>query len=80
MKIELLFDPDRSTYISEREWHPCHQNEDDSVYLCFTTNLEQDVMSWILSVSSKVELLNPPEFKNKKRNPESCIKTLTSLL
>ena len=71
MKIELLFDADRSTYITEREWHPnqeCHQNEDGSVYLSFTTNQIQTVMSWILSFGSKVKVLNPPELKDKIRD------------
>lgn len=70
MKIELLFDSTRSTYILEREWYPnqeCYQNEDGSVYLSFTTNQEQEIMNWILSFGSKVKVLNPPELKTKIR-------------
>lgn len=71
IKIELLFVADRSTYITEREWYPnqeCYQNKDGTVYLSFTTNQEQEVMSWILSFGSKVKVLNPPELKEKIRN------------
>lgn len=67
-KIELLFDPSTSAYVTEREWHPeqeCIENEDGSVYLTFKTNQEQKVINWILSFGPSVKILNPPELREK---------------
>lgn len=67
-KIELLFDKSINTYILERTWHKnqeCHQNEDGSVYLSFTSNQDQETLFWVLKFGSRVKVLNPPELREK---------------
>lgn len=67
-KIELLFDKSINTYILERTWHKnqeCHQNEDGSVYLSFTSNQDQETLFWVMKFGSKVKVLNPPSLKEK---------------
>ena len=67
-KIELLFDKSVNTYILERTWHKnqeCHQNEDGSVYLSFTSNQDQETLFWVMKFGSKVKVLNPPSLKEK---------------
>lgn len=67
-KIELLFDKSVNTYILERTWHKnqeCHQNEDGSVYLSFTSNQDQETLFWVLKFGSKVKVLNPQSLKEK---------------
>lgn len=67
-KIELLFDKTINTYILERTWHKnqeCHQNEDGSVYLSFTSNQDQETLFWVMKFGSKVKVLNPPTLREK---------------
>ena len=67
-KIELLFDKSVNTYILERTWHKnqkCHQNEDGSVYLSFTSNQDQETLFWVMKFGSKVKVLNPPSLREK---------------
>lgn len=67
-KIELLFDKSINTYILERTWHKnqeCHQNEDGSVYLSFTSNQDQETLYWVMKFGSKVKVLNPPSLRDK---------------
>lgn len=67
-KIELLFSSKINTYILERTWHvnqECHQNEDGSVYLSFESNQLEETFHWVMSFGSEVQVLNPPELKQK---------------
>ena len=67
-KVELLFDKSVNTYILERTWHKnqeCHQNEDGSVYLSFTSNQDQETLFWVMKFGSKVKVLNPPSLRDK---------------
>lgn len=67
-KIELLFDQSINTYILERTWHKnqiCRQNDDGSVYLSFESNQIQETLYWVLHFGSAVQILNPPELKEK---------------
>lgn len=69
-KIELLFDKTINTYILERTWHKnqeCHQNEDGTVYLSFESNQMQETLYWVLHFGAAVQILNPPELKDKYR-------------
>ena len=78
-KIELLFSSEINTYILERTWHvnqECHQNDDGSVYLSFMSNQLEETFHWVMSFGSEVQVLNPPELKNKIK--EEIIK-LTSM-
>lgn len=71
MKIELLFDKSINTYILERNWHKnqkCRQNDDGSVYLSFESNQLQETLYWVLHFGSAVEILNPPELKEKYKD------------
>lgn len=68
IKIELVFDSSINTYILERTWHQTqtiHQNEDGSVHLSFMTNQLHEIFHWVLSFGSNVQVLNPPELKEK---------------
>ncbi len=70
-KIELLFDRSINTYILERTWHKnqeCHQNEDGSVYLSFESNQMQEILHWVLHFGSSVQILNPPELKERYKD------------
>lgn len=67
-KIELLFSSKINTYILERVWHvnqECHQNDDGSVYLSFESNQLEETFHWVMSFGSEVQVLNPPELKQK---------------
>ncbi len=66
-KIELIFDASINTMILERTWHKdqeCHQNEDGSVYLSFSSNQIEETLYWVLHFGSAVEVINPPELKS----------------
>lgn len=68
VKIELLFSSNINTYILERTWHvnqECIQNEDGSVYLSFMSNQLQETLHWVMTFGSQVQVLNPPELKEK---------------
>lgn len=68
IKIELLFSKDINTYILERTWHKdqeCHQKEDGSVYLSFTSNQTQELKYWIMSFGSAVKVLSPESLKEE---------------
>lgn len=78
-KIELLFSSVINTYILERTWHvnqECHQNEDGSVYLSFESNQLEETFHWVMSFGSEVQVINPPELKQKVKDE---IEKLTSL-
>ncbi len=67
-KIELVFDKSINTYILERTWHKnqeCHQDQDGSVYLSFESNQMQQVLYWVLGFGCQVQVLNPPELKER---------------
>lgn len=68
VKIELLFDKSINTYVLERTWHKnqsCTQNPDGTVYLSFESNQMQETLYWILHFGAAVQILNPPELKQK---------------
>ncbi|MCI7565941.1 MAG: WYL domain-containing transcriptional regulator [Treponema sp.] len=78
-KIELLFSKDINTYILERTWHvnqECRQNDDGSVYLSYMTNQMQETFYWILSLGSKVKVLNPPELIERIKKETSLLAEL----
>ena len=62
VKIELLFDKNIATYISERKWHETQklkQNENGSVILSFESNQLKETLHWIMNFASSVKVLNP---------------------
>lgn len=68
IKIKLIFSKNINTYILERNWHvnqECHQNEDGSVYLCFSSNQIEETVYWVLGFGSSVKILNPPILKQR---------------
>ena len=63
---EILFDSKMANYILEREWHKnqvMEQKEDGSVYLKFSSNQKQQILSWILGFGSAVTVLAPESLK-----------------
>ena len=59
---ELLFDSNLANYILEREWHKnqiMEQKEDGSVYLKFSSNQRQQILSWVLGFGPSVTVLAP---------------------
>ena len=63
---ELLFDSNLANYILEREWHKnqiMEQNEDGSVYLKFSSNQRQQILSWVLGFGPSVTVLAPEGLK-----------------
>lgn len=66
VQYELHFGPELNTYIAEREWHKGQemiQNDDGSVNLLFMSNQKQQILSWVLSFGSNVEVIQPEELK-----------------
>lgn len=66
VEYELLFDRMMANYILEREWHKnqkVEQKEDGSVFLKFSSNQKQQVLSWVLSFGSCVEVISPEFLK-----------------
>ncbi|MCR4735773.1 MAG: transcriptional regulator [Treponema sp.] len=76
--FELLFDSKMANYILEREWHSnqvMEQKEDGSVYLKFTSNQRQQVLSWILGFGGAVTVLAPESLKQDvKKSAEEVLK------
>ena len=65
---ELLFDSNLANYILEREWHQnqvMEQREDGSVYLKFSSNQRQQVLSWVLGFGPTVTVLAPESLKKE---------------
>lgn len=63
---ELLFDKGMANYILEREWHKdqvMEQKEDGSVYLKFSSNQKQQILSWVLGFGAAVTVLAPESLK-----------------
>lgn len=63
---ELLFNKGMANYILEREWHKDQkmvQREDGSVYLKFSSNQKQLILSWVLGFGSAVTVLSPESLK-----------------
>ena len=63
---ELLFDSSLANYILEREWHKgqqMEQGEDGSVYLKFSSNQRQQILSWVLGFGAAVRVLAPESLK-----------------
>ncbi len=63
---ELLFDSSLANYILEREWHKnqeMKQREDGSVYLKFSSNQRQQILSWVLGFGPAVKVLAPESLK-----------------
>ena len=71
VKIELLFDKNIGTYISERKWHETQklkQNENGSVILSFESNQLKETLHWIMNFASSVKVLNPPELAEQVKS------------
>ena len=67
-EYELLFDSSLANYILEREWHKgqqMEQREDGSVYLKFSSNQRQQVLSWVLGFGPAVKVLAPEGLKQE---------------
>ncbi len=65
---ELLFDASLANYILERDWHKdqvVEQKEDGSVYLKFSSNQRQQILSWVLGFGQSVTVLAPEGLKNE---------------
>ena len=63
---ELLFDSSLANYILEREWQKgqqMEQGEDGSVYLKFSSNQRQQILSWVLGFGAAVRVLAPESLK-----------------
>lgn len=67
-EYELLFDSSLANYILEREWHKgqqMEQREDGSVYLKFSSNQRQQVLSWVLGFGPAVKVLAPESLRDE---------------
>lgn len=67
-EYELLFDSSLANYILEREWHKGQQMEqraDGSVYLKFSSNQRQQVLSWVLGFGPAVKVLVPESLRDE---------------
>ena len=67
-EYELLFDSSLANYILEREWHKgqqMEQREDGAVYLKFSSNQRQQVLSWVLGFGPAVKVLAPDSLKDE---------------
>ena len=63
---ELLFASNLANYILEREWHKnqiMEQKEYGSVYLKFSSNQRQQILSWVLGFGPSVTVLAPEGLK-----------------
>ena len=66
VKYELLFDSTLANYIAEREWHKgqvMKQRKDGSVYLKFSSNQRQQILSWVLGFGPAVTVISPESLK-----------------
>lgn len=64
---EFLFKKEVANYILEREWHKnqfVEQKEDGSVYLKFSSNQRQQILSWVLGFGSAVTVLAPESLRH----------------
>ncbi|AEE16764.1 helix-turn-helix transcriptional regulator [Treponema brennaborense] len=68
VEYELLFSPQTSNYVLEREWHKnqqVEQKEDGSVLLKFKSNQSQMIFTWVMSFGDAVMVRKPPELREK---------------
>ncbi|MDE6244725.1 MAG: WYL domain-containing protein [Treponemataceae bacterium] len=81
-EYEILFSPQTSNYILEREWHKEQQTEiydDGSVLLKFKSNQKQMILSWIMGFGNEAIVINPPELREKiKAECEAMIRKYKS--
>lgn len=69
-EYEILFSPQTTNYILEREWHKDQQieeNEDGSVLLKFTSNQKQVILSWVMGFGTAATVIKPPELREQIR-------------
>lgn len=65
-KVKLSFSRDVAPQILHRNWHPTQKTKkkkDGSVELNMTVPLTLELMGWILSWQSMIEVLDPPELR-----------------
>lgn len=63
-EVELLFDKEIATYVTNRIWHSnqiLEEREDGSVYLKFKTTQKQELLRFILGQGHTVKVLGPKE-------------------
>ena len=64
LEVELLFDKEIATYVTNRIWHSnqiLEEREDGSVYLKFKTTQKQELLRFILGQGHTVKVLGPKE-------------------
>ncbi len=68
LQVRVRFTPLIAHAIRDREWHPDQTVEilpDGSVELFFTAGGKMEILSWLLSYGSQVELLEPLELRSE---------------
>lgn len=76
MTFELLFKPELRNYVMERTFHPSEtkkERKDGSVFVTFKTNQFTQVINWLLTFGTSVEVLNPPELIEKMRKDSQAL-------
>ena len=66
--LRLLFQPEVTQYVSERDWHPdqkLKQKRDGRVELSFPVHDFLEVRAWILSFGSAVQVLGPKGLRDE---------------
>jgi len=66
-QVKILFSPDVSRWIKEKEWHPSQkieEREDGSLVLSMEVEGFEEISSWVLSFGEKAVILEPEELRN----------------
>ena len=68
LAVRLRFSPRVATYLKERLWHPSQtirERSDGSIDLAFTTTGRQELVRWILSWMTEVQVLAPVDLRRR---------------